>query len=522
MKLFTSFALLLFFLLSPAVKSQFSDSREDDSFDSSSLEKRTRFYGRQFDDQEEEKIQPDPDRDQNDLKKEENKSNEENESNDPKPNIFIYLPYRPSRPSTTTTPVPDATTTAPNARRPQSPVNFMFGTASRQENVSDPKASINRSYDESPPLRNSKWQPVPSDSRHYIQTQPLLFQDSPGPRVHQIRIIDSPPAPLPQAAPPVQFTLIRSPPQLPPPPQQPVTLNVVQAPPVHHPPQQSQPVTLNLVQSPPLHAPPPPPPPQQVILVRDQPRVYAPPQAAPAIHVLSSPPAVQTVHVQHAPPPLVVHSPVVHHSPPVIHTTRIVHSAPVRPHCAPPPLYAPPQRAVFFAPPPPPPLYFQRHHTFFAPPQPQRTRTVYTQMQFVPQQTHVVTTTQFSPATRTTIIEADHASAYSMERPRFAAPPADFVAAPPRILQPARPIYAAPPVMMAAPMAPQQQPAPRPRPSEPVPVMPMPEPESEEMEYYPSIKEKLVAKFLEKEKRKKKGKIIRYMKAKYLIRKLKG
>jgi len=46
-------------------------------------------------------------------------------------------------------------------------------------------------------------------------------------------------------------------------------------------------------------------------------------------------------------------------------------------------------------------------------------------VQYLPEQTHVYTTTQFSPATKTTILEADHLPAYSAPKPVFVAPVRD-------------------------------------------------------------------------------------------------
>ena len=45
------------------------------------------------------------------------------------------------------------------------------------------------------------------------------------------------------------------------------------------------------------------------------------------------------------------------------------------------------------------------------------------QVQYVPEQTHVYSTTSFSPATKTTIYEQDHVAAYSAPKPQVVRAP---------------------------------------------------------------------------------------------------
>ncbi|XP_074605270.1 uncharacterized protein LOC141858430 isoform X2 [Brevipalpus obovatus] len=54
-----------------------------------------------------------------------------------------------------------------------------------------------------------------------------------------------------------------------------------------------------------------------------------------------------------------------------------------------------------------------RTTSYYNPPVPQRSRTVFTQSQMMPTHTTVYTTTHFSPATRTTVLETDHFPVYA-------------------------------------------------------------------------------------------------------------
>lgn len=206
------------------------------------------------------------------------------------------------------------------------------------------------------------------------------------------------------------------------------------------------------------------PPQQNVVLIQDQPRVsqlvHAPPQyvnTPPTIVqqtqplVLQSPPAQQIVHfapTSFQPAPL-VQAPLQQHvhyvqshavqSPPV----QVVQSPPVQVVQSPPThLVQAPQLQVLRSPPPCPPDFIQAplilplaqqfappvHSSplvLFSPPRPVRTRTVYTQIEQIPVQTHVQTTTHYSPAMRTVVYD----SLGSNPRPVFAPRPKMFASA---------------------------------------------------------------------------------------------
>lgn len=422
--------------------------------------------------------------DQNEEQDEDNEKGNLVKTSDNKKNIFIYLPFRPTTrisqststkspfspvnivKSSTTPRRPTFSTTFPTNRTRNLPVTSVIS-----KNLSS-RASI------SLPNRGSQWQPIPrneslkasASSRTHFVSSPTLYyatsqqrqHDTPSKTqvIHQQHVVSD----VPHQSPPHEVTVVESPPE-----SRPVHVNVIQ-----HSPPETPPVQVNFVRhesprDPPVvvvnepsprvdvvkvhHHHPPPPPPLLVhapprILVRSPPIVHAPPPRAVIVH--SPPPRV--IH-HHAPP---VH--VVHHAPPVVrtHPVTLVHAPPPPPvlvHSPPP--CAPP--AVVHAPPPPPAIVHHpvvhaapivHHHpppiavhahpvihaavpraaAFYSPAVPAKTRTVYHSVQYLPEQTHVYTTTQFSPATRTTIYETDHMASYSNQHKVIvAAPPTKFV-----------------------------------------------------------------------------------------------
>lgn len=363
-----------------------------------------------------------PDKDNNDREKDD--TNEEPQ----KKNIFIYVPFRPNfrrnaDQITTSTTIPTTVTTPkpklPN-RRPTARTTF----SSPWPPVDSPSLrSIARSAPESKDL--DKWRPVSglkesASSSVYAQAVPVILQSPPQVVQSSPQFVQSFPASFQTTGQVLQSPqlLLSSPPLLSPPSHQVVhsvqqtqavnDVRVVEAPP------QSPPVHVNLVQGPPA-------PPVHLNIVR------SPPQP-PAVHVnfvrsqplpVLSPPVVQQQFVQAAP---VLQAPIL--QAPVIHAHPVVH-APVF-HAAPQPLAPPVFAPIAAAPPCPqhaPAFHPLHHHTFFSAPQAQRTRTVLQQVQFVPEQTHVYTTTSYSPATRTTIYESDHVAAFSAPKPRIVKAP---------------------------------------------------------------------------------------------------
>lgn len=304
-------------------------------------------------------------------------------------------------------------------------------------------------------------QPLLNDpSRHQVQQSPTnVHQQSPPlatPPV-QVNVIrqDSPPAPATTVLvnePRIDLVKLHAPPPL------------VQSPPIvhavphhvhavpHHVHHHHQVHQVHQVH----HAPPPP----TTTLVHHPPAVVHPPPA-----VINHPPTIvqRPPTIVYSPPALVSRPPTVIHSqpvvplaravpvapialrayaPPVVHAAPIVHAAPVV-H-APNVLHTPVHHLVAHAPRPcpspalpvvaAPPVHFHapivhpvvpvaRAASLVVPAAPARSRTVYTQVQYLPEQTHVVTTTQFSPATKTTIYETDHLAAYSSHKPVVLLPP---------------------------------------------------------------------------------------------------
>ena len=345
----------------------------------------------------------------------------------PQKNIFIYVPFRSQnsrlqrqeevvRTTTTTTSTTTTTTPKPSLLRGHPTLRTTFSSAWPPED-SPSLRSISRSSQEY--KRLEKWKPVSglkesASSSFYTQAavpivqsptqivqspstlvlapqqsfppQQVLHQVQQVQAVQDVRVVEA----QPQPQPPVQLSVVQSP---------------AAAPPVH----------LNIVR-----APPPQPPAIHVNFVRAPPQTFV---QQPVLHA----PVGQQRFIQ-APPvhTHIVQSPVIH-AHPVVHTPVLrapfsqsspVFASPVPPPCAT-PLFSPPVHAV--------------PHTFFIPPQAQRTRTVLQQVQFVPEQTHVFSTTSYSPATRTTIYEADHVGAFSAPKGHYVrAPvhrsPVDFVA----------------------------------------------------------------------------------------------
>lgn len=254
--------------------------------------------------------------------------------------------------------------------------------------------------------------PVQQNIVHEVQAPPVVQIPAAPPQ--QINIVQDPPQPTP-----VHVNLIRSPPQhvsvnVQRQPPTPVTVNFVRSEPQNHIVVNEPRVDVVRVQSPPVVVASPP----RHVLIRAPPPpllVHSPP---PVIHhprpvLVQSPPHFVRAapYLVRAAPPLVVHAPPpcppaarIVHAPPIVHSHPVVHAAPVVHH------------PVHY-------VHAPRATTYYSAPQPQRTRTVYHSVQYLPEQTHVYTTTQFSPATKTTIYESDHAAAYSAPKPVIVAAP---------------------------------------------------------------------------------------------------
>lgn len=355
-----------------------------------------------------------------------------------KSNVYIYMPPPPQpqpqpqpQPSQTPSPMTIITTTTPRPAM-HTPPRDMAASHSQI-----PKDQISRSYEMSSFSAPSKVEFVNTPVQNEIRRgffeapavaafQPLQVQAAHFAAVKQVSVLSPIPEPIHQ---PVSIVNIAP---------QPKYAVAVPAP-------EPEPATIILQQKPQpqVAVAAVAPQPETIILRAQQPQVkqlavvaaQPPPQvqvvaaAPPPINIIAAQPAQQAVLVQQPQP---LQATIVAQPQPVLQaavvaqplkTATIVEAqqAPCPPAVALQPVpvvkqaaaaYVKPQAAVLSGIP-------QKMATFFVPPMPQKTRTVYTQIQHMPVQTTVQTTTSYSPATKTTVYETDHVAAYSSAKPMF-------------------------------------------------------------------------------------------------------
>ncbi|KAI1287675.1 hypothetical protein HDE_10005 [Halotydeus destructor] len=258
--------------------------------------------------------------------------------------------------------------------------------------------------------------PEPVRQTYTIQQAPvqerIIVQQAPPPvtQVRQVNIVQAAPEPPPQ----LRFVTAQSPPQV----------NFVQAAP--------EPARVQFVQQAPqpiniaVAAAPQPqqtvyvqqqPPPQQTVVLQQAPRQINVVQQAPQqVQVVQQAP--QAIQVVQAPQPVQFQAAIIQPArSATVYETQAAPCAPVL------------QAATVFE---TPPVQYQKANkyqspqnlqTFYLPPMPQKTRYTVQQVQFMPVQTTIQQSTSFSPATRTTIYETDHAGAYSNPKPVMVPPP---------------------------------------------------------------------------------------------------